>query len=75
MGKKVETGKMQISRVGIFSKKIQNEILMLKLIKESKIHNHKIPLHPPLPKGELKYPPLWKRGVRGDFVINKFNKV
>jgi general secretion pathway protein G len=27
-----------------------------------------IPLHPPLPKGDSKYSPLWKRGVGGDFL-------
>lgn len=28
---------------------------------------NKIPLHPPLPKWDLKYSPLWQRGVKGDF--------
>ena len=28
---------------------------------------NKIPLHPSLPKWDLKYSPLWQRGVRGDF--------
>jgi prepilin-type N-terminal cleavage/methylation domain-containing protein len=33
-----------------------------------KISYKKIPLHPPLPKGDLRDSPLWKRGVRGDFL-------
>ncbi|TAL63239.1 MAG: prepilin-type N-terminal cleavage/methylation domain-containing protein, partial [Bacteroidetes bacterium] len=28
---------------------------------------NKIPLYPPFPKWDLKYSPLWQRGVRGDF--------
>ncbi|MBM4145125.1 MAG: type II secretion system protein, partial [Nitrospira sp.] len=34
-----------------------------------KILFNKIPLHPPLPKWDLKYSPLWQRGVRGDFLL------
>jgi len=30
--------------------------------------NFKIPLTPPFSKGEIPFSPLWKRGVRGDFV-------
>jgi prepilin-type N-terminal cleavage/methylation domain-containing protein len=33
-----------------------------------KISYKKIPLHPPLPKGDSRDSPLWKRGVRGDFL-------
>ena len=32
-----------------------------------KILFNKIPLYPPFPKWDLKYSPLWQRGVRGDF--------
>jgi len=30
--------------------------------------NFKIPLSPPFSKGEILFPPLWKRGVRGDSI-------
>jgi hypothetical protein len=34
---------------------------------------HKIPLIPPFAKGGNCYPPLWKRGARGDFLIKPLN--
>ena len=32
--------------------------------------NFKIPLIPPFSKGESPFPPLWKRGVRGDSYVH-----
>jgi len=38
------------------------------LILEECAINFKIPLTPPFSKGEITFCPLWKRGVRGDFI-------
>jgi len=38
------------------------------LILEECAINFKIPLTPPFSKGEIAFSPLWKRGVRGDFI-------
>jgi hypothetical protein len=50
---------------------VNNEQYELQTITTPTIH--KIPLIPPFAKGGNCYPPLWKRGARGDFLIKPLN--
>jgi len=40
------------------------------LFQRGKIIRKQIPLFPPFSKGDKKNSPLWKRGVRGDFILS-----